>query len=93
MKRKLKQKTRRNQGQSLEEIRERLNPVNIGWRGQGVNLVVETTGQFLDPTLPAEHTGGSIRGSRKPSKLARRCPSGFPTLGNSRNISPVRISL
>ena len=31
MKRKMKQMTRRNQGRSLEEIRERLNRVIIGW--------------------------------------------------------------
>jgi RNA-directed DNA polymerase len=31
MKRKVKQMTRRNQGQSLEEIRDRLNPVIVGW--------------------------------------------------------------
>ena len=31
MKRKMKQMTRRNQGQSLEEIRDRLNPVIVGW--------------------------------------------------------------
>ena len=31
MKRKMKQMTRRSQGQSLEEIRERLNRVIIGW--------------------------------------------------------------
>ena len=31
MKRKVKQMTGRNQGQSLEEIRDRLNPVIVGW--------------------------------------------------------------
>jgi hypothetical protein len=31
MKRKVKQKTQRNQGRSLEEIRDRLNPTIIGW--------------------------------------------------------------
>jgi hypothetical protein len=31
MKRKMKQMTRRNQGQALEEIRDRLNPVIVGW--------------------------------------------------------------
>ena len=37
-------------------------PKDIGWRREGVRLVVDTTGQFLDPTLPAEHPGGSARG-------------------------------
>ena len=40
----------------------RSEPADIGWRQERVNLVVETTGQFLDPTLPPEHAEGSIRG-------------------------------
>jgi len=43
-------------------LRGNRNPDNIGWADQGVRLVVDTTGQFLDPTLPAEHPGGSVRG-------------------------------
>ncbi len=38
------------------------NPMAIGWRNQKVRLVVETTGQFLDPTLAANTPKGSIRG-------------------------------
>jgi glyceraldehyde 3-phosphate dehydrogenase len=37
-------------------------PVDIGWRRQGADLVVETTGQFLDPTLGPAHANGSLRG-------------------------------
>ena len=43
-------------------LRSHRNPADIGWRGQGVQLVVETTGQFLDPTLPPNHGQGSLRG-------------------------------
>ncbi len=38
------------------------NPTAIGWQNQKVRLVVETTGQFLDPTLAADTPKGSIRG-------------------------------
>ena len=38
------------------------NPGRINWRAQGVQLVVETTGQFLDPTLDPEHPKGALRG-------------------------------
>lgn len=38
------------------------NPADIGWRDHDVKLVVETTGSFLDPTLPPDHSGGSVRG-------------------------------
>ncbi len=43
-------------------LRERRNPAEIGWGDLGVALVVDTTGQFLDPTLPVEHAQGSVRG-------------------------------
>ncbi len=38
------------------------NPAGIGWKDCDVKLVVDTTGQFLDPTLPADHPKGSARG-------------------------------
>jgi glyceraldehyde 3-phosphate dehydrogenase len=38
------------------------NPLQIGWRDQNVKLVVETTGRFLDPTLPPDHSAGAVRG-------------------------------
>jgi glyceraldehyde 3-phosphate dehydrogenase len=43
-------------------LRKDRNPADIGWDRYGVRLVVDTTGQFLDPSLPAEHPGGSVRG-------------------------------
>ncbi|MCB2187943.1 MAG: glyceraldehyde-3-phosphate dehydrogenase [Deltaproteobacteria bacterium] len=38
------------------------NPKDIDWAGQGVRLVVDATGQFLDPTLPVDARGGSCLG-------------------------------
>ena len=38
------------------------NPCDIAWREAGAELVVDTTGVFLDPAAPAEHPGGSLRG-------------------------------
>lgn len=38
------------------------NPRNIEWADQGVTIVVDTTGQFLDPNLGADDPKGSIRG-------------------------------
>jgi glyceraldehyde 3-phosphate dehydrogenase len=49
-------------GIAVKILREARNPKDIAWRKEGVRLVVETTGQFLDPTLPADHKTGSIRG-------------------------------
>lgn len=42
-------------------IKER-NPQNISWKEEGVKVVVDCTGKFLDPTVPATDAKGSING-------------------------------
>ncbi len=49
-------------GLRVRFLRTDRNPVDINWRNQGVRLVVDTTGQFLDPTLEAEYSAGALRG-------------------------------
>lgn len=41
--------------------RERM-PRNIGWVKEGVGIVVDCTGKFLDPTIPSDHPKGSLKG-------------------------------
>lgn len=43
-------------------LRKDRNPAAIGWRTRNIRLVVDTTGQFLDPTIPGDHAKGSLRG-------------------------------
>lgn len=43
-------------------LREARNPNNIPWRDYGVDVVVECTGKFKDPTVPPEDAKGSICG-------------------------------
>ncbi len=43
-------------------LRESRNPKDIDWAKHDVRLVVDTTGVFRDPTLPADHPKGSLRG-------------------------------
>ncbi len=38
------------------------NPAQIAWKENGVRLVVDATGKFLDPTKPADSAGGSCLG-------------------------------
>lgn len=38
------------------------NPKDIPWKSLGVDVVVDATGQFLDPTVPADAPKGSLRG-------------------------------
>ncbi|MGA6926491.1 MAG: glyceraldehyde 3-phosphate dehydrogenase NAD-binding domain-containing protein [Desulfosarcina sp.] len=49
-------------GIPIRLLRSHRDPGAIDWKAYGVRLVVDTTGQFLDPTLPADHPKGSVRG-------------------------------
>ena len=54
--------TMRIDGVLVKILRRARNPKDIGWSDQGVKLVLETTGQFKDPTSEADRPGGSVRG-------------------------------
>lgn len=43
-------------------LRSQRNPEKIQWRDHGVKIVVDTTGQFLDPTRPPDSEKGALRG-------------------------------
>ncbi|MBW1970815.1 MAG: glyceraldehyde-3-phosphate dehydrogenase, partial [Deltaproteobacteria bacterium] len=49
-------------GVKVHFLRTSRNPAELNWKKQGVKLVVDTTGNFLDPTLPPDHPKGSLRG-------------------------------
>lgn len=49
-------------GTKIRFLRRTRNPREIDWTGEGVHLVVDTTGKFLDPSLPADDPKGSLRG-------------------------------
>jgi glyceraldehyde 3-phosphate dehydrogenase len=43
-------------------LREARNPAEIKWRDYGVDIVVESTGKFRDPTIPPDDPKGALRG-------------------------------
>ena len=49
-------------GVKVKILRRFRNPKDIDWREHGVRLVVDTTGHFLDPTVPFDDPKGSVRG-------------------------------
>ena len=49
-------------GVKVRFLRSDRNPAEIGWRDQGIRLVVDTTGRFLDPELEPDTPGGALRG-------------------------------
>jgi len=49
-------------GVPVTVLREERNPADIPWRRHGVDIVVDCTGKFTDPTLAADDKKGSLRG-------------------------------
>jgi glyceraldehyde 3-phosphate dehydrogenase len=49
-------------GIPVKILRSERNPKNINWAKEGVRIVVECTGAFIDPTVPADNARGSARG-------------------------------
>lgn len=54
--------TMRIDGMLVRFLRSDRNPADIDWRSENVRLVVDTTGQFLDPNAESFASKGSIRG-------------------------------
>ena len=49
-------------GIPVKILRQFRNPKDIEWDKHDVKLVFDTTGKFLDPTIPSDDSQGSIRG-------------------------------
>ena len=49
-------------GVPVTVLREQRNPMNIPWRQHGVDIVVDCSGSFKDPTVSADEKEGSLRG-------------------------------
>ena len=49
-------------GVKVTVLRSARNPRELRWKDHNVRLVVDTTGQFLDPTLNPDHPAGALRG-------------------------------
>lgn len=49
-------------GFSIKILTKERNPQNINWKNEGVRIVVDCTGKFLDPTVPSNDPKGSIAG-------------------------------
>jgi glyceraldehyde 3-phosphate dehydrogenase len=49
-------------GFPIKILKTERNPQNINWKAEGVRVVVDCTGKFLDPTAPGNHPSGSIMG-------------------------------
>lgn len=46
----------------IKILRNHRNPRDVDWRSEGVRIVVDCTGVFVDPTVAADNQKGSLRG-------------------------------
>jgi len=80
-------------GFSVKFLNKERNPQNIDWKKEGVKIVVDCTGRFLDPTIPSNDPKGSVMGHTvagaekvivsAPFKIKNKSledPDSFPTL-------------
>lgn len=49
-------------GIPVKILRKERNPRDISWAVEGIQLVVDCTGKYLDPTIPSDDPKGSVRG-------------------------------
>jgi len=49
-------------GRTIKVLMKARNPKDINWKAEGVKVVVDCTGVFLDPTVEADAPKGSVRG-------------------------------
>jgi glyceraldehyde 3-phosphate dehydrogenase len=65
------------------------NPINLNWKKEGVRIVVDCTGKFLDPTLPDSDPNGSLAGhmSSGAQKVIASAPFKIKDSSKSESIS------
>jgi len=70
-------------GTKVTFLRSARNPADIAWQENGVKLVVDTTGQFLDPIVQADAPKGALRGhiSAGAEKVIASAPFKFKDKG------------
>jgi glyceraldehyde 3-phosphate dehydrogenase len=80
-------------GLPVTVLREARNPAEIRWRDCGVDLVVECTGKFRDPTLPADAKNGSIRGHLAAGARVVLNSSPFKIKDKALSVPPDAVTL
>ena len=73
-------------------LRRHRNPSAIGWRDLGVELVVDATGAFIDPTTPADDPKGSARGHLLAGAKKVVVSAPFKIKDKSKEIPPDAIT-
>lgn len=69
------------------------NPQNIDWKKEGVRIVVDCTGKFLDPTQPDNNPKGSIAGHLTAGAQKVIASAPFKIKGPDTNVNEVSPTL
>lgn len=64
------------------------NPRNIKWAQEGVKLVIDCTGVFVDPTVPVDAPQGSVRGHLEAGAEKVVVSAPFKIKDNSKKMPP-----
>lgn len=64
------------------------NPREINWAREGVQLVIESTGAFVDPAAPADQPGGSARGHLEAGAEKVIVSAPFKIADNAQKLPP-----
>ncbi len=73
-------------------LRRHRNPKDIGWRDLGVEVVVDASGVFVDPTTPADDPRGSARGHLAAGAKKVIVSAPFKIKDKSKDIPPDAIT-
>ena len=80
-------------GIKVHILRQSRNPKDLDWKSHGIDLVVDTTGQFLDPTIPADDSKGSIRGHLEAGAKKVIASAPFKIKDNSRSMPDDAVTI
>jgi glyceraldehyde 3-phosphate dehydrogenase len=84
--------TMRVNGLPVTILRDHRNPKDIQWKENGVNLVLDCTGMFLDPTSPVDNPKGSLRGHLASGALKVILSAPFKIKDKSKTMPPDALT-
>ena len=80
-------------GKDVLVLRQARNPKDIRWWEHGVAVVVDATGRFVDPTVPADAESGSLRGHLEGGAKVVVQSSPFKIKAKNVDLPPDAITL
>lgn len=80
-------------GVPVKILRHARDPKDINWLNEGVKIVVDCTGNFLDPTMASEGGKPCLRGHLDAGALKVICSAPFKTKGTAQTPSDAKTMI